>query len=164
VLGWRPPRQAEMRIAELDWNLLNWARYGMMSHVVRIFAGGFLRSTPLWVWYMRMNGARIGHRCWVNSLEVRDDCLLELGDDVVIGGGVHLSGHTVERGVVRTAPVRLGSGTVVGVGSHVEIGVETGPRCQIGSLSMVPKFSRLDGDATWVGRPVRKLERPADPP
>jgi hypothetical protein len=50
------------------------------------------------------------------------------------------------------------------VGSHVEIGVETGPRCQIGSLSMVPKFARLDGDATWVGRPVRKLERPADPP
>jgi acetyltransferase-like isoleucine patch superfamily enzyme len=164
VLGWRPPRHGEMRIADLDWDLLNWARYGMTSHVVRVFAGGFLRSTPVWVWYMRLNGARIGHRCWINSLEVRDDCLLELGDDVVIGGGVHLSGHTVERGVVRTAPVRLGSGTVVGVGSHVEIGVETGPRCQIGSLSMVPKFSRLEGDATWVGRPVRKLEKPADPP
>jgi len=94
----------------------------------------------------------------VNSLDVRDDCLLKLGDDVVIGAGVHLSGHTVERGVVRTAPIRLGSGTTVGVGCHVEIGVETGPRCQIGSLSVVPKFSRLEGDATWVGCPVRKLE------
>jgi hypothetical protein len=29
---------------------------------------------------------------------------------------------------------------------------------------MVPKFSRLEGDATWVGRPVRKLEKPVDPP
>jgi len=158
LLGWRPKPDAQMRIADLDWALIDWARYGIASHVVRVFAGALLRSTPVWVWYMRMNGARIGRRVWVNSLDVRDDCLLELGDDVVIGAGVHLSGHTVERGVVRTAPIRLGSGTTVGVGCHVEIGVETGPRCQIGSLSVVPKFSRLEGDATWVGCPVRKLE------
>ncbi|MBW2444770.1 MAG: hypothetical protein JRG83_02465 [Deltaproteobacteria bacterium] len=158
MLGWRPPENAEMRIADLDWPLINWARYGISSHVVRIFAGGLLRSTPVWVWYMRLNGARIGRHVWVNSLDVRDDCLLVIGDDVVIGAGVHLSGHTVERGVVRTAPVKLGSGTTVGVGSHVEIGVETGPRCQIGSLSVVTKFSRLEGDATWVGCPVRKLD------
>jgi acetyltransferase-like isoleucine patch superfamily enzyme len=163
ALGWRPRARAEMRIADLDWELLDWARYGISSHVVRVFAGGLLRSTPVWVWYMRLNGARIGRRCWVNSLDVRDDCLLELGDDVVIGGGVHLSGHTVEHGVVRTAPIRLGSGTTIGVGSHVEIGVETGPRCQIGSLSVVPKFSRLEGDATWVGQPVRKLEKRSEP-
>jgi acetyltransferase-like isoleucine patch superfamily enzyme len=147
-----------MRIADLDWDLIDWARYGIASHVVRVFAGTLLRSTPIWVWYMRLNGARIGRRVWVNSLDVRDECLLEIGDDVVIGGGVHLSGHTVERGVVRTARIKLGAGTTVGVGSHVEIGVETGPRCQIGSLSVVPKFSRLDGDAVWVGRPVRRLD------
>ena len=163
VLGWRPPGHGEMRISDLDWELLDWARYGIASHVVRVFAGGFLRSTPAWVWYMRMNGARVGRRVWINSLDVRDDCLLEIGDDVVIGGGVHLSGHTVERGVVYTAPVRLGKGTTVGVGSHVGIGVETGPRCEIGSLSVVPKFSYLEGDATWVGCPVHKLAAKAPP-
>ena len=57
---------------------------------------------------MRMNGAKLGRRVFVNSLDVTDHCLLEFGDDVVIGAGVHLSGHTVERGLVRTAPVRLG--------------------------------------------------------
>jgi carbonic anhydrase/acetyltransferase-like protein (isoleucine patch superfamily) len=67
----------------------------------------------------------------------------------------------VERGRVRTAPVRLGAGTVVGVSSHVQIDVETGPGCQIGSLSMVPKGSRLDADSTWVGIPARRL-MPAD--
>ncbi len=111
VLGWRPAADAEMRIADLDWPLLDWARYGIASHVVRVFAGGLLRSTPVWIWYMRLNGARIGRRVWVNSLGVGDDCLLEIGDDVVIGAGVHLSGHTVEGGVIRTALVRLGHGT-----------------------------------------------------
>jgi acetyltransferase-like isoleucine patch superfamily enzyme len=159
VMGWRPKPNAEMRIADLDWALVDWARYGISSHIVRILAGPVFRSTPVWVWYMRLNGARIGRRCWVNSLDATDHCLLEFGDDVVIGAGAHLSGHTVERGVVRTAPVRLGSGTTVGVNSHIEIGVETGPGCQIGSLSMVPKGARLEGDAVYVGCPVHKLER-----
>lgn len=157
-LGWRPLANAEMRIADLGWPLANWARYGMASHVVRTLAGPIFRNTPVWVWYMRLNGARIGRRCWVNSLDVTDHCLLEFGDDVVIGAGVHLSGHTVERGVVLTAPVRLGDRTTVGVSTHVEIGVETGPGCQIGSLSMVPKGARLDGDSVYVGCPVRKVE------
>jgi hypothetical protein len=39
---------------------------------------------------------------------VSDYNLLECGDDVVIGGGVHLSGHTVEAGIVKTARIRLG--------------------------------------------------------
>jgi hypothetical protein len=40
---------------------------------------------------------------------VSDYNLIECGDDVVIGGAVHLSGHTVEAGVVKTARIRLGN-------------------------------------------------------
>ncbi len=159
ILGWRPPERAEMSIARLEWPLCNWARYSISIHLVRIFAGTFLRTTPLWTLYMRLNGARLGRRVWINSLDVTDHCLLEFGDDVVVGAGVHLSGHTVERGLVRTAPVRLGNGVTVGVNANVEIGVEAGPGCQIGALSVVPKYSKLEGGAIYVGIPARKLER-----
>lgn len=158
LLGWRAPGSADMRIRDMDWPLLDWARYNMSIHMVRTLAGPFLRTTPLWNFYMRLNGARLGRRVWINSPWLTDHNLLEFGDNVVIGSEAHLSGHTVERGVVRTAPVKLGDGVVVGLGSHVEIGVEAGPGCQIGSLSMVPKFSRLDGHATYVGAPVHKLD------
>lgn len=87
-----------------------------------------------------------------------DHNLLDFGDDVIVGGGVHLSGHTVENGVLRTARVKLGSGVTVGVGSVVGIGVEAGDRSQIGALSLVPKFSRLEADAVYAGTPVRKLD------
>ena len=159
LLGWRPVAPAELPIATLPWALCDWARYQMSAHVVGFLAGGLLRATPVWSFYMRLNGARLGHRVWVNSLGVTDHCLLDFCNDVVIGAGVHLSGHTVERGIVRIAPVRLGTGTTVGVNTHVEIDVETGPGCQFGSLSMVPKGSRLDGDSVYVGCPVRKLDR-----
>jgi hypothetical protein len=159
VLGWRPHAPAELPIAELGWPLCDWARYQLSTHVVTFFAGGLLRGTPAWSAYLRLNGARIGRRVWVNSLGVTDHCLLDFGDDVVIGAGVHLSGHTVERGIVRLAPVRVGAGSTIGVNAHVEIGAEIGPDCQIGSLSMVPKFATVPGPGTYVGVPVHRLIR-----
>ncbi len=159
LLGWRPTAPADMSIAELGWPLCNWARYQISTHVVGFLTGGLLRSTPIWSAYLRLNGATLGRRVWINSLGVTDHCLLELGDDVVIGAGVHMSGHTVERGVVRTARVRIGSGSTIGVNAHVEIGADIGPGCQIGSLAMVPKFSVLPGPATYVGVPAKRVDR-----
>lgn len=162
-LGWRPPANAHLSIVDLEWPFLDWVRYAISLHLVRIFVGTFFRTTPIWVLYMRLNGAKLGRRVWVNSLDVTDHCLLEFGDDVVIGGGVHLSGHTVERGHLKTAPVRLSKGVTVGVGANVEIGVEAGPGCQIGALSAVPKFMQLDGKSTYVGIPARKLHPGSNP-
>lgn len=160
LLGWRPVADVEMPIAELGWPLCNWARYQIAGHLVGFLTGGLLRATPVWSMYVRLNGARLGRRVWINSIGVTDHCLLELGDDVVIGSGVHMSGHTVEHGVVKTAPVRIGAGSTVGINAHVEIGADIGPGCQIGSLAMVPKYSVLRGPGVFVGVPARRVEHP----
>jgi acetyltransferase-like isoleucine patch superfamily enzyme len=159
LFGWRTPPRAEMRIADLGWPLLRWARYAMSTHVVRVLVGTLLRATPLWTWYHRLNGAHLGRRVYINSVMLSDHCLLSFSDDVVIGAGVHLSGHVVEAGVVRTAAVRLGRNVTIGVGSYVEIGVEVGANTQVGALSVVPKHRRLEPDAIYGGVPVRRLDR-----
>lgn len=160
LCGWRTPPHAEMRIADLDWPLLDWVRYMVSTHVVRFCVGDLFRATPVWTLYHRLNGARIGRAVYINSLSVVDDNLLEMGDHVVIGHGVHLSGHTVERGVVRTGAVQLGPDVTIGVGSVVSIGVEIGPGTQVGALSVVPKYQRLEGGAVFGGAPVRRLDQP----
>jgi acetyltransferase-like isoleucine patch superfamily enzyme len=160
LVGWRTGPHTELRIVDLEWPLLDWARYAMATHVVRVFAGTLLRATPLWTLYLRLNGARIGRHVFVNSVTLSDHNLLEFGDDVVIGAGVYLSGHTVERGVVRTAPVRLGAGVTIGVGSVIGIGVSIGAHTQVGALSVVPKHRTLEPDAVYGGVPVRRLDVP----
>ena len=164
VTGWRTQPNAEMRLADLDWPLLDWVRYMVAIHVVRLFAGTLFRGTPIWSAYLRLNGARVGRRVYVNSLAVSDHNLLDFGDDVVIGGDVHLSGHTVERGFVKTAPVRLGDHATIGLGSLISIGVTIGPGVQIGALSLVPKHVTLDGPGTYAGVPARPLGSDASPP
>jgi acetyltransferase-like isoleucine patch superfamily enzyme len=157
LVGWSTPAHAEMRIADLDWPLLTFVRYAAANHLVRVLAGSFFRGSPLWTAHLRLAGARLGRRVYVNSLELNDYNLLEFSDDVVIGADVHLSGHTVEAGIVKTARVQLARNTTVGVSSIVEIGVTTGPNCEIGALSFVPKNMKLEADATYAGIPARRI-------
>ena len=159
ALGWRTPRDGNWRLRDLEWPVLNWMRYMISTHVVRVFVGTFFRASPVWSWYLRWNGARIGRAVYVNSLSISDHNMLEFGDGVVIGENVHLSGHTVEAGVLKSGRVRLGRFVTVGLGSVVGIGVEAGENCQIGALSVVPKYSKLDGGAVYAGAPARRVVR-----
>jgi acetyltransferase-like isoleucine patch superfamily enzyme len=163
LVRWRTPRDAEMPIGELGWPLLRWVRYLAASHVVRTCAGTLFRATPVWTWYHRLNGARMGHGVYVNSLAVMDDNLLEFGDQVVIGAGVHLSGHTVERGMVKTGAVRVGRNVTIGVGSVIGIDVVIGSGAQIGALTVVPKHWRLEGNARYGGIPAQRLDSRPEP-
>ena len=63
----------------------------------------------------------------------------------------------VERGLLKTAPVRLGRNTLIGIGSVVGIGVESGDGAQVGALSVVPKFTVLEAGGVYVGVPVARL-------
>jgi acetyltransferase-like isoleucine patch superfamily enzyme len=157
LVGWRTPAHAEMRIADLDWQLLNFVRYAASNHVARVLTGTFFRGSPLWTTHLRLAGARLGRRVYINSLALNDYNLLEFEDDVVIGADVHLSGHTVEAGIVKTAAVHLGRNTTVGLGSIVEIGATAGPNCEIGALTFVPKRMKLEADATYAGIPARRI-------
>ena len=161
ITGARTLPDRTMRISEMGWPLMRWARYMVASHMVRVLAGGLFRGSPIWTAYIRLNGAKIGRGVYVNSLFVSDHNLLEFGDDVVIGSEVHLSGHTVEGGVVKTAHVRLGRNVTIGVGSIIDIGVSVGDDCQVGALSLVPKHTALERDAVYAGIPVRRLDRPS---
>jgi len=163
LLGWRTADGVEAPLMEGSWTVLTWARYLVTIHVVRVFAGPAFRSTPAWSWYLRLNGARLGRGVWVNSLALMDHNLLEFGDGVVIGSDAHVSGHVVERGVLKTARVRLGAGVLVGTGSVVGIGVTAEPGAQVGALTVVPKFRRLAAGTVSVGVPARTMGVAGEP-
>ena len=80
------------------------------------------------------------------------------GDDVVIGGDVHLSGHTVEAGVVKTSTVKLGNGATIGLGTVVDINVDVGDRCEVAARSLIPKHARLEAGAVYAGTPVHCID------
>lgn len=157
LLGWRTPPPGEWALRDYEWPVLDWARAMASTHAVRVFVGTFFRSTILWVWYFRWNGAAVGRGVYVNSLFISDHNLLTFGEGVVVGDGVHLSGHTVEGGRLKTGLVRLGRKATLGVGSVIGIDVTVGEGTQVGALSVVPKHATLDDHAVYVGAPATRL-------
>lgn len=164
LFRWRTKPGLELRIADMSWPVLDWGRYLMTIHVARTFAGAVFRSTPVWGLYLRLNGAKVGRGCWVNSLKLMDHSLLEFGDHVVIGSDASVSGHIIERGMLKTAPVRLGRHVTIGINSVVGIGTTIGDGTQVGALSVVAKYSELEPHAVYAGAPARRIERPARSP
>jgi acetyltransferase-like isoleucine patch superfamily enzyme len=157
LIGARTPPNMELQISDVSWTLMKWVQYMSAAHIVRLASGSVFRGSPLWTGYLRMNGARLGRRVFINTLSIADHNLLELGDDVVIGADVHISGHTVEAGMVKTGRVRVGSNVTIGLGSVIDIDVEIGDGCQIGAFTLVPKHARLEPNSVYVGIPARKL-------
>jgi acetyltransferase-like isoleucine patch superfamily enzyme len=104
----------------------------------------------------------VGRRVYVNTLAISDHNLLEFGDDVVVGADVHISGHTVEHGVVKTGPVRLGDNVTIGLSSVIDIDVTIGDGVQIGALSLVPKHTALEPGGVYAGIPVIPLRPHSD--
>ena len=106
---------------------------------------------------MRLNGARLRRDVWVNSLSLMDHNLLELANGDAIGSDAHVSGHVVEHGILKTAPVRLGRNTLIGISRVVGIGVESGADVQVGALSVAPKFTHLEAGGVCSGVPVVRV-------
>jgi len=163
MTGWRTPSNAELPIADMEWPLLDWARAMIGAQLVRVLCGTLFRGTPVWTWYLRLAGARLGRRVYVNSLGISDYNLLTFADGVVIGADVHLSGHTVEEGIVKTGVVSLGRNVTIGLCSIVEIGVAIGDDAQVGAMSFVPKHVTLAGGHVYAGVPAKLLEVPCFP-
>ena len=159
VFGWRTKPNGAWKVRDLEWPLLDWSRYMISTHVVRVLVGTFFRASFMWSLYMRWNGARMGRGVHINSLSISDHNMLDFGDGVVLGENVHLSGHTVEGGMVKTGTVKLGRYVTVGLGCMVGINVEAGEKTQIGAMSAVLKGTTLEANSVYVGVPVRKVER-----
>lgn len=163
VTGTRSPVALDARIAEFGWPLLRWARYMVAGHIVRLLAGTLFRGSPVWTFYLRLDGARLGRRVFVNTLGISDHNLLVLGDDVTIGADVHISGHTVEHGRLRTGTVHVGHHVTIGLGTAVGIDVVIGDGCEVGAMSLIPKHQRLTANSTYLGIPVRRMDDTASP-
>ena len=163
LLGWRARDGLEMEIAEVGRPLMDFVRGAVLHHLVRIFAGTLYRVSPVWTFYLRLNGASVGKRVYVNTVSIADCPLLEIGEGSVIGSDVHIGGHWAEEGMIRTARVRLGRQVMIGNGSVIGIGAVIEDGVQVGALTVVPKYAHLEAGGRYVGAPAHRLEASESP-
>jgi acetyltransferase-like isoleucine patch superfamily enzyme len=136
---------------------IRWASYNAIGLLVRYTCVNFIRVTPLLSIFHRMMGMRIGRRVIINSAIIADSNLIEIGDDTLIGGDAQVVAHAAERGMLVTAPIRIGCRVTVGLMSVVFPGVTIGDDAVIAACAVLPKGTQVGAGEIWGGVPARKI-------
>lgn len=116
-------------------------------------------GSPLYVWYLRLLGARIGRNVTILSraVPVCTD-LLTIGADTVVRKEAYFLGYRAQAGRIRTGPVTLGRGVFVGEKTVLDIGTSLGDGAQLGHASALYDGAAVPAGERWHGSPAE----PAD--
>jgi non-ribosomal peptide synthetase-like protein len=141
---------------------IRWAFVGSLVGLAKILILSHLKGMPVLNTFYRAMGARIGRNVLINSCNLFDFDVLEIGGDAFIGGDAVVIGHAGEGGILKIRPVRIGPGCTVGQSSVVFPGATMEERSVLGALSLLPKGRTLPAGTTWGGNPLRQIGGRAD--
>jgi|GEM_PF-761791 len=136
------------------------ARWGLMARLVAFTHDTFIRhfvGTPFVNLWFRLLGARIGRRVMINTTDLSDWDLLDIGDDVIIGAGAVIIAHVAEMGNLKLMPVRIGNGCSIGRNTVVFPGCTLGDGSVVGACSLLTKGKEVPAGQIWGGAPAEYI-------
>ncbi|MBF0505117.1 MAG: acyltransferase [Candidatus Omnitrophica bacterium] len=135
-----------------DGELFKWFFLNALVQAVKAFFMDFMLLTPFSNLFYRMMGARLGMNVQINSKNVADLSLLEIGDNTVIGGNATVICHLFERRGLRLKKVKIGANVVIGLNSVIMPGVQIGDHAIIAAGAIVPKDTVVAERTVYIGR------------
>jgi len=98
---------------------------------------------------------KIGKACMINTSNVSDPCLIQLGDYVTVGGSAYIMAHYGMKGYLIIDHLKIGSGTNIGLNAKILGGVDIGRRVTIGpNATVFPKTVLKDMERYGVPEKV----------
>lgn len=135
---------------------IRWAICGQIHRSTQPFLAHIVPSFFANAYY-RLAGCKIGKNVNINSVTINDPSLVELGDNVVIGGGATLNGHLVEKGNLVLEKIIVGKNSTVGGATMVGPGARIGENSILGNRAVLAKRKVIPDGEIWVGIPARPI-------
>ena len=151
-------RFSERIVAPLaSMTTIRWAICGQLHRSTQPFLNHIVPSFFANAYY-RLAGCKIGKNVNINTSTINDPSLVELGDNVVVGGGATINGHLVEKGNIVLEKVIVGKNSTVGGATMVGPGSRIGENCILGSRAVLPKRKVIPDGEVWAGIPARFIK------
>lgn len=105
-----------------------------------------LRTIPfLYSAWLRLWGAKIGSLVyWSPRIEILDRNLIEIGDRVVVGYGVKMTSHLINKEKFFIAPISIGRDCVIGGESRIAPGCSIAPDMTLAAMTILPPMTSLN--------------------
>ncbi len=81
-------------------SVIPWYYHNALTYLVRYTFLDFITPTPINKLFYQMMGMKIGKGTVINTSNISDPCLIEIGDYVTIGGSVTLVAHYGQKGLL----------------------------------------------------------------
>jgi hypothetical protein len=138
-------------------DFLTWYIHNGLTYLARYTFLEFVSPTPFNVFFYRMMGMKIGKNTHINTTNISDPALIELGDRVTVGGSVTICAHYGQGGFLVLAHTRIGSNVTLGLRSVIMGGVEIGADAKVLPNSVVLPKTKIPKGETWGGVPAKKI-------
>lgn len=147
-------RQTEFPVWSLAYVRFWTVRALVQANPMALFVGN-----PLYVWYLRLLGARIGPGVTIlsRSVPVCTD-LLTIGAGTVIRKDSHFQCYRAHHGRIQTGPVTIGQNVFVGEKTALDIGTSMGDGSQLGHASALYDGAAVPAGRHWHGSPAQPTD------
>ena len=148
---WRP---RQIRV----WSL-TYLRFWVVKVLIRSSPLALFVGSPLYVFYLRALGAKVGRGVAIFSRNV-PVCtdLLTIGAGTVIRKESFVSCYRARDGVIQIGPVTLGKDVFVGEKTVLDIGTSMGDGAQLGHTSSLHSGQAVPAGEHWHGSPAERTE------
>ncbi len=160
-----PFRLKPFRSSYYSLESVPWYFHNAFTYIVRYTFLEFITPTPLNMLFYRLMGMKIGKGAHINTTNISDPAMIEIGDHVTIGGSVHIIGHYASKGFLVVEKVRIKSRATVGLKATIMGNVEIGEGAAIGPHEVILPKSRIPAGRkpydTDIHQEIRKPSQPS---
>lgn len=116
-----------------------------------------LGGSPLYVWWLRALGAKVGNEVNIGSLTLRVHDLLEVADGASIGNAVNLENARVEHGELVLGNISIAKEACVDSYAILEGNTSVGEYGRLEGLSALSDGMHVPDKRVWGGSPAKDL-------
>lgn len=113
---------------------------------------------PIKSFHLSMIGCKIGKNVFLAGEEwIADPCVIEIGDNTMIGGRALITGHLAED-KLKIKRVKIGKNCLIGGETFIMPGVTIEENVVVGAKSLVTKNKKLEKGKVYAGIPAKEIK------
>ena len=120
-----------------------WFLHNALTYIVRYTFLEFFTPTPLNILFYKMMGMKIGKGSHINTTNISDPGLIEIGEKVTIGGSATIIAHYASQGYLVVEPVKIEDRVNIVLKATIMGDVHIGEGVKIAPHEVVMPKSRL---------------------
>ena len=140
---------------------IRWLVYSGVHTISLALILPYVRGSSFVGLYYKLLGCKLGQDVFINTTGLHDAYLLEVGDNVIIGGATDITCHIFEDGELILDRIKIGSDVLIGANCYIMPGTEIASHVSIGANSLLRKKTVVEERSVYMPLPALPVRQVA---